>query len=54
MGTASLALMKLEPVSDSWTEDITASMILLLTKIGALRGGGGSSGWMGSFGLLER
>ena len=27
VGTASLALMKPEPVSDSWTEDMTASMI---------------------------
>jgi hypothetical protein len=29
-----------DPVSDSWTEDMMASMILLLTRIGALCGGG--------------
>jgi len=44
MGTASLALINPEPVSDSCTDDITASMILLLTRMGALSGGGGSSG----------
>ena len=54
MGTASLALMKPEPVSDSWTEDMTASMILELTRIGALRGGAGSSGLIGSLGASER
>ncbi len=54
MGTASLALMKPDPVSDSWTDDMTASMILLLTRTGALSGGGGSSGLIGSFGFLER
>ena len=54
MGTASLALMKPEPVSDSWTEDMTASNILLLTRTGALSGGGGSLGLIGSFGLSER
>lgn len=54
MGTASFALMKPEPVSDSCTEDITASMTLELTRIGAFRGGAGSVGLMGSFGLSER
>ncbi len=41
-------------VSDSWTEDMTASIILLFTRIGALCGGGGSSGLIGSFGFMER
>ena len=40
IGTASLALMNPDPVSDSWTEDMTASIILLFTRIGALCGGG--------------
>jgi hypothetical protein len=51
---ASLALMKPDPVSDSWTEDMTASMTLALTSIGALRGGAGSSGLIGSLGLSDR
>jgi hypothetical protein len=54
MGTASLALMNPDPVSDSWTEDMTASITLELTRIGALSGGAGSSGLIGNFGLLER
>ena len=54
MGTASRAFRKPIPVSDSWTEDITLGMTLLFTKIGALWGGGGSSGLMGSLGLSER
>ena len=53
-GTASLELMNPDPVSDSWTEDMTASLTLELTRIGALRGGAGSSGLMGSLGLSER
>ena len=54
IGMASLALMKPEPVSDSWTEDMTASMTLELTRIGALSGGAGYSSLMGSLGLSER
>ena len=51
MGTASFAFIKPDPVSDSWTEDITASIILMLMRTGTLIGGGGSSGLMGIFGL---
>ena len=54
MGTASFALMKPDPVSDACTDDITASMDLELTSMGALRGGAGLVGLMGSFGLSER
>ena len=42
------------PVSASWAEDMTASMTLLLTRIGPLRGGVGSSGLIGRDGLLVR
>ena len=51
MGTSSFAFIKLDPISDAWTEDITAFIILLLTSTGALSGGGGLSGLIGSFGL---
>ena len=54
MGMASLAFMKPEPVSDSWTEDMTASITLELTSMGALRGGAGSVGLIGSLGLSDR
>ena len=51
MGTSYFAFIKTDPVSDSWKEDITASIILLLMRTGALGGGGGLSSLMGSFGL---
>jgi hypothetical protein len=54
MGMASLAFMSPDPVSDSWTEDMTASMTLVLTRIIALRGGAGSSGLIGNLGLSDR
>ena len=54
MGTASFALIKPDPVSDSCTEDMTASITLELTRMGALRGGAGSVGLIGSLGLSER
>ena len=49
MGTAYFSFIKPDPVSDSWIEGITASIIFLLMSTGALSGGGGSSGLMGSF-----
>ena len=54
MGTASFALMKPLPLSDSWTKDITASITFELTRMGALRGGDRSAEVMGSFGLSDR
>ena len=48
-GTASLALMYPEPVSDSCAEDITLGMTLLLTCTGALLGGAGSVNLIGKF-----
>ena len=50
-GTSYFAFIKPDPVSDSWMEENTASIIFLLMRTGALSGGGGSSGLMGSFGL---
>ena len=50
-GTSSFVSIKPDLVSDSWREEITASIIFLLTRTGALSGGGGSSGLIGSFGL---
>ena len=50
-GTASTALLNPDPVSASCTDDMTASMILLCTWIGALRRGLGWSGVMGSLGF---
>ena len=44
-------LLKPDPVSDYWTEGITASTILQYIRTVALSGGGGFSGLMGSFGL---
>ena len=49
MGTALFAFVKPDPVSDSWAEEIIASIILLLMRTGALSGGGGLSGLMGRF-----
>ena len=40
IGIASLALLKLESVSDSCADDITASMTLLVTRTGVFVGGG--------------
>ena len=51
MGTALFAFVKPDPVSDSWTEDISVSIILLIMRTGSLIGGGGLSVLMGSFGL---
>ena len=51
MGTSYFSFIKPDPVSDSWTEDINVSIILLLMRTGALSAGVGSSGLMGSFGL---
>ena len=51
MGTSNYAFIKPDPVSNSCTEDITASIILLLMSTGALGGDGGSSVLMGSFGF---
>ena len=46
--------MKPDPVSDSWTDDMTASIILLFTRTGVFSGGGGSSGLIGSLGLSDK
>ena len=50
----SLAFRNPMPVSASWAEDMTAVITLLLTRMGPLSGGGGSSGLMGRDGLSER
>ena len=54
MATSYFAFIKPDPVSDSWVEKITASIILLLTSNGTLIGGGGSSRLMVRFGLLVK
>ena len=51
MGTYSSVFIKPDPVSDSYIEDITASIILLFMRTGSLSMGGGSSGFKGIFGL---
>ena len=51
MGTSYFAFITPDPVSYSWTEDITVSIILMSMKTGALSVGVGSLGLMGSFGL---
>ena len=51
IGMASRALLKPAPVSDFCADDITASMILLVTSTGALVGGACWSGVMGRVGL---
>ena len=43
----SLALKNPAPVSASWADDITASMILLFVMIGPFSGGGVSFGDIG-------
>ena len=54
IGTVSRALRNPMPVSASWADDMTFGMTLLLTRMGALRGGGGSAGLIGRFGLSDR
>ena len=51
MGTSYFSFIKTDMVSNSWTEDITPSIILLFIRTGAFSGGGGASGLMGRFGF---
>ena len=51
MGTVSFVFIKPDPVSGSWMEEITASIILLLISTGALSGGVRLSVSIGTFGF---
>ena len=54
MGTSYFSFIKLDPVSGSWTKEITASIILVLMRTGAFSGGIWSPVLIGISGFLVK